>query len=163
MSDRLVERAAQLARPPRAQRPAVDALLIQVRGETYAAPLRHLRAVLPAAVTPLPLAAAHVAGVQPVRGQLVGVVRADVLLTGHLGAPPDGQARVLLTADLPGACGVLVDGVGDLIWAGPVTQPATFGTPGVAGLTERGLACLDLARLLQTLPAAWPGAPPDLT
>lgn len=159
--NRLEARAAELAAPPRAQRPAVDAVLVTVRGETFAAPLRQLRAVLPAAFTPLPLGAPHVAGVQPVRGSLVGVVRADVLLTGQAGGAPGPLARVLLAATQPEPCGVLVDAVGELLWVGDAGFPATFGTPGVRGRTADGLACLDLEALVRHLPAAWPARPPD--
>ncbi|GGS03853.1 chemotaxis protein CheW [Deinococcus sedimenti] len=159
--NRLEARAAALAAPARAQRPAVDAVVVTVRGEAFAVPLRALRAVLPAAVTPLPLSAPHVAGVQPVRGGLVGVVRADVLLTGQAGGPPGPDARVLLTATQPGALGLLVDAVGDLIWTGTVRAPATFGTPGVLGRTAAGLACLDLDALVQHLPPAWPARTAD--
>ncbi|WP_174369265.1 chemotaxis protein CheW [Deinococcus sp. JMULE3] len=158
---RLEERAATLATPLRPQRPDVDAVLVTVRGETFAAPLRQLRAVLPAAITPLPLSAPHVAGVQTVRGSLVGVVRADALLTGQPGGAPGPLARVLLAATQPEPCGVLVDAVGDLVWVGEPVAPATFGTPGVRGRTGSGVACLDLDALVRHLPPAWPARPPD--
>ena len=85
------------------------------------------------------MAAPHVAGVQPVRGSLVGVVRADVLLTGQAGGAPGPLARVLLAATQPEPCGVLVDAVGELLWVGDAGFPATFGTPGVRGRTADGL------------------------
>ena len=109
----------------------------------------------------LPLRAPHVAGVQPVRGSLVGVVRVDVLLTGQAGGAPGPLARVLLAATQPEPCGVLVDAVGELLWVGDAGFPATFGTPGVRGRTADGLACLDLEALVRHLPAAWPARPPD--
>lgn len=158
--DLLAQRARRLARPPGGDRRQVDALLTRVGGETFAVPLAQLRSVLPVAVTPLPLSAPHVAGVQSVRGTVIAVLRADVLLTGQAGAVSP-ESRVLLTAALPDTCGLLVDSVSDLVWTGDLTAAAPFGTPGVSGLDASGLARLDLQVLLRHLPPAWPARPPD--
>jgi chemotaxis signal transduction protein len=155
---RLERRAARLAAPLDAQRPPVNALLLRVAGEEYAAPLEQLLEILPANLTALPRTAPHVAGLQVVRGELLGVLRADVLLTGRA-HPPPRPGRVLVTAAGAGTCGLLVDDAADLVWVDDQLQPAPFHSPGESGLTAAGLAVLDLHRLLHALPAPWRPAP----
>ena len=151
---RLERQAARLALPLDAQRPPVNALRVRVAGEEYAAPLAQLLEILPANLTALPRTAPHVAGLQVVRGELLGVLRADVLLTGRVHASSQ-PGRVLLTSAGAVPCGLLVDDVTDLVWTDDSLRPPLFHTPGVTGLTAGGLAVLDLARLLQALAPPW--------
>ncbi|GAA0514879.1 chemotaxis protein CheW [Deinococcus depolymerans] len=155
---RLERRAVRLALPLDAQRPPVNALRLQVAGEAYAAPLAQLLEILPANLTALPLTAPHVAGLQVVRGELLGVLRADVLLTGRA-CEPQGPGRVLLTSVGAATCGLLVDDATDLVWVDDQLRPPLFHTPGVSGLTPGGLAVLDLTRLLHALPSPWRSTP----
>ncbi|GGJ76098.1 chemotaxis protein CheW [Deinococcus aquiradiocola] len=147
-------RTETLSRVPSGQRPPVNAVSVRVAGERYVVRLADLTEILQAAVTPLPLTRPVVAGLQAVRGELIPVLRADVLLTGRVSG--ESGRTVLLTGAGPARCALLVDDTADLLWVDPhALTPPPFPSPGVAGLAAEHAALLDLERLLHGPLQAW--------
>ena len=91
----------------------VDVLVFHLGEEQYAIELRFLREVLPfPEITPVPCAAAYVAGITNVRGDVVTVLDLAALLNLPAGGAPSDRPFVLLAESPHGPVGFLVDSVG---------------------------------------------------
>lgn len=154
----LSDRAAKLATAYAAQsEPTGDRvqLIAFARGEhRYAVELRFLTEIRPlGAVARVPGVPAYYAGVIQLRGDIVAVLDIARLFGGEVGTTADPFA-VMVTAPGDAAAALLADSVDDVVDvpAERVHPPLASFTSSreryIRGLTEDGLAILDVGRLL---------------
>lgn len=134
---------------------ALDALLFTAADQTYALPLLQVQEIRGRSpTTPLPEADAHCLGVINLRGSVLPVFDARLLLGKPAPEPRPNDVIIVVTqADRP--AGLLVDGVSDIAGIDEAAlDRSTASTSGggvvaaVATMGERLVPLLDLARLL---------------
>jgi purine-binding chemotaxis protein CheW len=129
---RLLEWAQRLAEPPPPtvkngeNEPLLDLAVLEFGQSAYGLELSALLEVMPAVVIPLPLAPHGVAGLINVRGRMITVLNAAVLL--GLDDTTPGQLVVLVESESYGTVGLLVTRVPtlrhvDLTKLEPTTEP----------------------------------------
>ncbi len=108
----LLERSLRLAEPAPLEpvnAAPLQLALLDIDSSWYGFELQVLRAVLPAMVTPLPLAPRGVAGLMNVRGQLITVLNAAILVGAPNSAPAQSAVVLLLQTPNHGAIGLLTE------------------------------------------------------
>jgi purine-binding chemotaxis protein CheW len=137
--------------------PAAEAtplLTIERGGQTFGLPLSAIRDVFePDGVAPVPLAPAHVLGLNNLRGQIV-----TLLSFGALLGLPRSEERIAVGVEFRGEpCALMVEDVGDVITVTPEQRaerparlPVTLESAlhAVYRLPDRLLLQLDVAALL---------------
>lgn len=152
----LDERAARLAQPARALvRARRTALRLSIGTDRVLIPAGSALAIAPlAALTPVPFAGEHVAGLTARRGRAIPVFHLRVLLGLPLSRLPETSCVVVL--DAPGEPALAVDSVEDddlpddgALGAPPETVRATTRAL-LRGTTEDGRLVLDVEALLRS-------------
>jgi purine-binding chemotaxis protein CheW len=152
-TDILRRRAEQLAVRLETQSVrTVDFMVFEVGAERYAVPLEMVRGVVQDAVTPMPGAAAWIAGALNVRGTLVSVLELTKALNLSLTGETAHADSVLLLESEFGVIGVRVHGMPELR-AIPEREIVERVPPraGVRGVALGTIALLDLEALLEAL------------
>lgn len=152
VSQRLLqERAKRLAKESvQDNEIPLEMVLLHVGGEHYALELTRLKAVLPAEITPLPLAPRTVAGVMNVRGEIVSVLDLAALLKFE--RDEKAVSSVVLTETKFGSIGLRIDNVPELYQAFmSQLSPALSGRDSVRGVFQGRVAWLDVDALCDGL------------
>jgi purine-binding chemotaxis protein CheW len=124
----------------------LEMVLLRLAGEQYALELTRLKAVLPAEISPLPLAPRTVAGIMNVRGEVVSVLDLAALLKFE--RSEKAASSVILTETKFGSIGLRIEGIPELFQAKISTlTPALSGRDAVRGIFAGQVAWLDVDAL----------------
>ncbi len=150
----LRRRARELAQPPPghiAHPGSMDFVIFALSEERYGLELHQLREVVAVSeIAPLPTVPHFVAGVFPLRGEIISVID----LKAWLALPPKGLSDFLTVLVMVSGAGLLVDrilgaqAISPDQWQRP---PGTLAGPAarvLRGVTSEGIALLDGAKLM---------------